>query len=121
MGRFYYEPFKTACTVDFWHRSYKNYPTYIMGLTVIVYLVPMLFMLGMLMRSVNTLKKVDLSNTGRTSEKDVVQFAGQAKFCSIGLGLTMLWMPYACLCLYTVIFDPSTLNVYVTFVPSLIA
>ena len=35
--------------------------------------------LGMLLKSVDTLKKVDLSDVGRTSEKDVVQFAGQAK------------------------------------------
>ena len=44
MGRFYYEPFKTACTVDFWHRGYKNYPTYIVGLTIFVYVIPLVTM-----------------------------------------------------------------------------
>jgi len=121
MGRFYYEPFKTACTVDFWHRGYKNYPTYIVGLTIFVYVIPLVTMLAMLLKSVQSLKKIESTNPGKSSSKDVLQFAGQARFCGVGMVLTCLWMPYAILCLYTVIFDPSTLNVYLTYAPSLIA
>jgi len=122
LGRFYYEPFKTACTVDFWHRGYKNYPAYIITLTIFVYTIPMVAMFGMLYKSIRTIRKVDTANAGKSTDKDVLQFAGQAKFCCIGMTLAgVLWMPYAVLCLYTTIFDPSTLNVYVTYVPSLVA
>ena len=44
LGRFYYAPLKTACTVDFWHRGYKNYPAYIITLTIFVYTIPMVAM-----------------------------------------------------------------------------
>lgn len=31
------------------------------------------------------------------------------------------WGPYAALCIYTTIFDPSTINIYITYLPAFIA
>lgn len=44
LGRFYYEPFFTACTLDYWHRNYRNYYAYIYLLAVVGYIVPLTIM-----------------------------------------------------------------------------
>lgn len=47
LGRFYYEPSKTSCTIDYWHGNFKNYKAYIIFLVIFAYLIPICTMYGL--------------------------------------------------------------------------
>jgi len=120
MGRFYYEPFKTACTLDYWHRGFLNYPLYILILTTVAYIIPIAAMTSMLY----SISKATSESASVISNTDPNQahYEGMLKFCVRCVGaMGLCWSPYALMCLYTAVFDPSTINIYVTLIPTFAA
>jgi len=116
-GRYHLEPAGTACTIDYWHGNHRNYNAYILSVVVFAFVIPISIMLYMLVRIVRcTQTNEGWSLNSLQHHKASTKLSGYLLIAEL-----VCWTPYSVLVLWTVVFPPSTINVYYTFIPSVFA
>jgi len=119
-GRYALEPANTACTIDYWHGNYANYYSYILSVVVLAFIIPISIMLYLFLKTVK-----NTQTNGNTKGWDITSLQHHmATTKMVGCLLIaelVCWTPYAILVLWTVVFPPTTLNVYYTLIPSIFA
>jgi len=125
-GRYHLEPAGTSCTIDYWHGNFRNYNKMILLVMVFAYLIPisvMILLLIRIFRKLNPKKAKVIQRQQKDKKKQqelILHYQAMAKICFLLLAVQLLcWSPYACLVLYSLIFPPSSINIYLTIIPSL--
>jgi len=115
-GRYGLEPSGTMCTIDFWHGNFRNYNNYVFFLVTCAFGIPIAAMLYMFLKTAHYLQDPDV--TKKWSAIQLEHHTALTKTCGFLFMAQMIcWSPYAILVLWTVVFPPSSLNIYYTIIP----
>ncbi|XP_023328583.1 visual pigment-like receptor peropsin isoform X2 [Eurytemora carolleeae] len=118
-GRYGPEPSGTMCTLDFWHGNFRNYNSYVYFLVACGFVAPTSAMLLMFLKSAKSIKDPNIRK--RWNSVQLIHHEAVVKTCGfLFLAAMACWTPYAVLVLWTVVFPPTSLNIYYTLIPPII-